>query len=137
MSHSIELAAASDEKPAMSDGSSYRSLIGGLMYLAVCTRPNIAYSIGALARHMKAPTAEHWNAAKHVLRYISGTRDMGISYRNREANIVGYADADWGRNVDSRKSTTGYVMHTLGKRGVGSPVNGTVIWAGFTARNPP
>uniref|UniRef100_A0A2N9E3J9 Reverse transcriptase Ty1/copia-type domain-containing protein n=1 Tax=Fagus sylvatica TaxID=28930 RepID=A0A2N9E3J9_FAGSY len=56
----------------------YLSAIGALMYLANCTRPDIAFSVNLLARYSSAPTLRHWNGVKHVLRYLRGTTDMEI-----------------------------------------------------------
>uniref|UniRef100_A0A2N9GX57 Reverse transcriptase Ty1/copia-type domain-containing protein n=2 Tax=Fagus sylvatica TaxID=28930 RepID=A0A2N9GX57_FAGSY len=56
----------------------YLSAIGALMYLANCTRPDIAFSVNLLARYSSAPTLRHWNGVKHVLRYLRGTTDMRI-----------------------------------------------------------
>ena len=51
----------------------YISVVGSLMYLAVTTRPDIAYAAGVLARFNSNPGSAHWQAAKHVLRYLKGT----------------------------------------------------------------
>jgi hypothetical protein len=53
----------------------YRSLVGALMYLATCTRPDIAYVVGQLSMYMAVPTVEHWMIAKRVLRYLKGTQE--------------------------------------------------------------
>ncbi|KAL6321664.1 hypothetical protein AAG906_025496 [Vitis piasezkii] len=58
----------------------YLSAIGGLIYLANCIRPNIAFSINLLARYSFAPTRRHWNGIKHILRYLCGTTSMGLFY---------------------------------------------------------
>jgi hypothetical protein len=89
----------------------YSQLIGSLMYLSVCTRPDISQAVGALARYMAAPTTTHWQAAKGVLRYIAGTPTNGITFSGLELN--GYCDADYAGDIDSRRSTTGYVF-TMG-----------------------
>ena len=89
----------------------YSQLIGSLMYLSVCTRPDISQAVGALARYMAYPTTTHWQAAKGVLRYIAGTADFGITYAGLD--LEGYCDADYAGDLDSRRSTTGYVF-TLG-----------------------
>ena len=46
----------------------YRNLVGALMYLATNTRPDISYSVGAMARFMHKPGQAHWDAAKKVIR---------------------------------------------------------------------
>ena len=89
----------------------YSQLVGSLMYLAVCTRPDIAFAVGALARFMAKPSVTHWQCAKGVLRYLKGTSTDGITYSQGESgSLLGYCDADYGGDVDSRKSTTGYVF---------------------------
>jgi hypothetical protein len=97
--------------------SEYRSLVGSLMYAAMVTRPDIAYAVQALARHLNAPGPEHWVAAKRVLRYLRGTRDLGIKYGpDGSSHVVlhGYADADWAGDPYTRRSTTGYVFMISG-----------------------
>ena len=61
----------------------YLSAIGALMYLANCTRPDIAFSVNLLARYSSAPTRRHWKDIQHILRYLSGTTDIGIFYSNK------------------------------------------------------
>ena len=61
----------------------YLSVIGALIYLANCTRPDIAFYVNLLARYSSAPTRRHWNGIKHILRYLSGTTDMGLFYSNK------------------------------------------------------
>lgn len=115
----LRLDAASGGKP---DGK-YMSLVGALMYLAMVTRPDVAYAVQALARHMQASGPEHWKAAKRVLRYLKGTMDLGIVYSGSadgQVALIGYSDADWASDRDSRRSTTGYVFHLGG---------GAISWA--------
>jgi hypothetical protein len=72
----------------------YLSVIGALMDLANQTRPNIAFTISLLARHSAAPTKRHWTGAKHILRYLNGTKDLGLFFqRNQDPTITGYTDA--------------------------------------------
>jgi transposase InsO family protein len=93
----------------------YRQLVGSLMHLSVTIRPDIAFAVGVLARHMAHPTAAHWQAAKGVLRYLVGTPKVGITFGANHAGgaapqLQGYCDADYAADIDTRKSTTGYVF---------------------------
>jgi histone deacetylase 1/2 len=88
----------------------YSTLIGSLMYLASCTRPDIAQPVGALARYMSKPTTAHWTAAKHVLRYLAGTTNYGIVFTPSNSTLDAYCDANHAGDIDTRRSTTGYVF---------------------------
>lgn len=52
------------------DTRNYREAIGSLIYLTTCTQPDITWIVNKLAQHNQNPTIEHWNAIKHVLRYL-------------------------------------------------------------------
>jgi hypothetical protein len=69
-----------DDEEIFGPDVSYLSAIGALMYLANCTRPDIAFSINLLARYSSTPTQRHWKWVKHALRYLRGTTDMGLFY---------------------------------------------------------
>jgi hypothetical protein len=58
----------------------YAEALGAVMYLAWGTRPDLAYPVQILARAMSNPGMAHWNALKHVLRYIKGTLEYSITY---------------------------------------------------------
>ena len=58
--------------------SRFAELVGGLMYLATHSRPDISHAVGALAPYMANPTLEHWAAARTVLKYLAGTARLGI-----------------------------------------------------------
>lgn len=92
----------------------YRELIGSLLYLSVCTRPDIAHSVGVLSRFMSNPTTEHWRAATGILKYLAETREFGIVFGNGELDLEGYTDADYAGDIDTRRSTTGYVFTLAG-----------------------
>ena len=59
---------------------------------------------------MSTPTVAHWNAAKGVLRYISGTANYGITFGGDDLTLRAYCDADYAGDTDTRRSTTGYVF---------------------------
>ena len=90
----------------------YISVVGSLMYLAVTTRPDIAYAAGVLARFNSNPGPSHWQAAKHVLHYLKGSMDHKIAYQPSDSPepFITYSDTDHGGNPDNGKSTGGYVV---------------------------
>lgn len=92
------------------DTYDYRGLIGSLMYIAVCTRPDIAYAVGYLSQFNESFTEIHWKAAKRVLRYLKGTLHLSLAFKRSNLDVTAYADADWGSNHVDRKSYTGYVF---------------------------
>src|SRR5579859_2376507 len=97
-----------DEAPA--DPREYASIVGGLMFAACVTRPDIMCAVGQLSQFLNNPSSKHISAAKRVLRYLQGTSSLGITYRPPPLRLQGYSDADWAGDMDTRKSTTGYVV---------------------------
>lgn len=89
----------------------YLSAVGALMYLANCTRPDIAFAVNLLARYSSEPTKRHWKGVKDIFRYIQGTKDLGLFYqKNQDLSVVGYADAGYLSDPHTSKSQTGYVF---------------------------
>ncbi|XP_031264308.1 secreted RxLR effector protein 161-like [Pistacia vera] len=93
----------------------YYNAIGSVMYSMISTRPDLAYAISLLSRFMSNPGNEHWNALKWLIRYINGTVQIGLIFCKTYASLdlVGYVDADFAGDRDSRKSITAYYF-TLG-----------------------
>ena len=89
--------------------SKYPSLVGSLLHLANCTRPDISHLVGALARHFQTAQTSHWAAALNLLRYLSGTTDLALVY-GTQSGLQGYTDADYGGDKITRRSTTGVVF---------------------------
>ena len=85
------------------------------MYLATCTHPDIAYAVHELTRFMLNYGCKHFDATKHLLRYLKGTCYRGIIYGNLDNSIPTnptlrcFANADWG-SADNRKSVSSYVV---------------------------
>lgn len=88
---------------------SYQELLGGLLYVATCTRPDITFAVGKLARFSASPTVEHARAATSVLRFLKGTAYRGLTYGGG-AGLQGYTDADFAGDLDTRRSTSGYAF---------------------------
>lgn len=88
----------------------YREAVGSLMYLAVATRPDISFAVGLASRCLDQPNENHVNAVKRILKYIKGTTNFGILFKsNVTLNLNCYSDADYAGDVDTRKSTSGFV----------------------------
>ena len=89
----------------------YQAAVGGLLYLSTKTRPDIAYAVSNVARFCAKPTNEHWTAIKRIFRYLKGTSNLGLLYRDNTSPVcTGYSDADWAGDIGDRKSTSGYMF---------------------------
>ncbi|CAI7861218.1 unnamed protein product, partial [Closterium sp. NIES-53] len=117
--HSLS-APPSDETVEPSDP--YPGLVGCVMYLMTCTRPDLAYPLSLLARYV-APGRHrkvHWDAAKRVLRYLCSTSGMGLVLGGRARVVLtGHADASWVDDLTTQRSSQGYTF-SLG--------SGSVSW---------
>ena len=109
ISLSVSQGPVNEGEQAVMNRTPYRQLVGCLLHLSNTTRPDIAFASGYLSRFMQNPGPVHWNAAKHVLRYLNGTRTTGIKYqKEQDGKLHGYSDSDFASDVDTRKSTSGY-----------------------------
>ena len=99
----------------------YATMIGSLMYAALGTRPDIAYTTNRLAQFMSRPQPEHWTAVKRIFCYLKGTKNYMLTYggQNSNADVNIYCDADWASHAD-RKSVSGYIVIIAG---------GAVAWS--------
>ena len=99
-----------DDGGELVDETFYKQIIGSLMYITI-TRPDLQFSASLLSRYMSKPTTLHLQAAKRVLRYLRGPVDYGIWYkRGGIGELAVYTDSDFAGDVDSKKSTSGYVF---------------------------
>jgi hypothetical protein len=94
----------------LSKETPYRRLTGQLLYLACTTRPDIAAAVGVLCRFNNYPRTEHWTAAKRVVKYLKSTINYKLQLKCENLQLTGFADANWASDLDSRRSTTGYVF---------------------------
>ena len=100
----------------LEDPKVYQSLVGRLIYIMNCTRPDLAFVVGFLARSMTKPTDRSFALAKHVLRYLKTTKDYGIEFEKQSTfSMFGHTDSDWSAGL----STSGYVFM----------LNGPISWA--------
>jgi hypothetical protein len=86
------------------------------MYLATCSHPDITYTVHELVQFMSNYGQQHFEAAKHLLRYLQGTRYCGIIYGNTEnltSVFTSFTDSDWGM-ADNCKSVSSYIIECGG-----------------------
>ena len=84
------------------------------MLAMIWTRPDIAQAVGVVSQYMANPGGEYWKAVKRILRYIRGTSDVALCYGGLEFTVRGYVDSNFARDVDKKKSTTGYLFTLVG-----------------------
>ena len=92
-------------------------MLGSLMYIMNCTRPDIACAICKLSRYTSNPNQTHWMSMKRVLGYLKWTQHYALHYNKYRVVIEGYSDANWITGSNDVKSTSGYVF-ILGGGGV-------------------
>ena len=95
----------------------FRELVGGLMWLAISTRPDISNAVRSVARYCSAPKAVHWKSALGILAYINGTCGFGITYQRGTTvgfSLEVFADADYASRATDRRSVSGGVIMRAG-----------------------
>ena len=92
----------------------YASTVGGLMHVIVCNCLDIGYVVDTVIRFLSNPKNEHWNAVKWIMRYLRGTSSMSLYFGCEKLELFGYTDVDMARDIDSRKSTSGYLIIFIG-----------------------
>jgi len=99
----------------------YREAVGSLMYLALATRPDIAFAISIVSHFTIRPGLEHWESVKRIFRYLKGTRELWLTYGSLPGGekLQGYADAD-GSMAEDRHAISGYAFMLGG---------GVISWA--------
>ena len=105
----------------------FQGLIGALLYLTLSTRVDIAYAVIKLSRYAINPSNIHISVLKRILRYLKATINYSItysSYNNPDNNpnnnyITGYTDSDYAGDINTSKSTNGYIFYLA---------NGPISW---------
>ncbi|XP_062102836.1 secreted RxLR effector protein 161-like [Humulus lupulus] len=88
----------------------YSNAVRSIMYLMVCTRPDLAYVISVLSKYISNLGREHWNAMKWVFRYLIKSMDVGLKFKKQDSRptIEGYSDAGYAGDRDNKNSTSAY-----------------------------
>ena len=111
-----DLSKAKNKSELHENNELYRSIVGSIMYCVQLCRPDCMYAVSKLSRYLNEPTKAHMTQAKRCLIYLYTSREQGIIYGRKVHGIIGhsiiygYADADFATDVDSRKSTTGWIF---------------------------
>ena len=91
----------------------YLRIIGSLIYIMNCARPDISYSVDKLSTYTSSLGEDHWKALVRVLRYLKYTLNYRLHYTRYLAALKGYSDANWISDTKDTKSKNEYVF-TLG-----------------------
>ena len=115
----------------------YREAVGSLLWLSLGTRPDIAYAVSQVAKFNSNPGLTHWKAVQRIFQYLYKTRDLGLQYSRHSVSDphsittaisprypsinttdalkpTGYVDSDYARDIDTRRSVTGYIFLLAG-----------------------
>lgn len=102
------------ESPDKAAVKYYQQLIGSLMYITCATHPDITMAVNSCSQFMSNPGPTHVEAAKHILRYLKGTSEVGSTCEGAvsgaENMLYCYVGADHAGDKDDRKSVGGYVL---------------------------
>lgn len=91
----------------------YSQIISSLMYIANCTRSDIAFVVNKLSRFTSNLSHHHWEVLNRVLRYLKHALTFGLHFTKYHAILKGYCDANWISNMNDFKPTSGHVF-TIG-----------------------
>jgi hypothetical protein len=120
---SKEMCPKNDEERERMKKIPFRELMGGLQFIAQCTRPDISHAVSVVSSYCSDPGVAHWTAAKRIFLYLQRTKDSKLSYRKGgNSKFSGYSDADWGNDPEPRRSFSGYVFVQSG---------GAVSWSSW------
>ena len=105
-------------KPSTEENESidvpYRQAIGALMYLMLGSRPDLSSALNKVAQYSSNFDNSHWTAVKRIIRYIKGTADLQLTLGKNDTkdsiSLSASCDADWGGDLDDRRSTSGYIF---------------------------
>jgi hypothetical protein len=104
-----DLSALSEEERSYLQTLPYHSLIGGLIYLAIGTQPDIAYAMQQLSQFLDCFAYEHWNTTIRIIKYLKGTKAIWLTLGGQNTiKLLGFTDSDWANCPTTQKSVGGY-----------------------------
>ena len=110
------------DSPLLDSPRLFREIVGSLIYVMSCTRPDISYIVSKLSQYMNNPRSAHLVAAKNVLKYLKGTINQELVYHksSKSLSLHGYCDSDYAGSED-RRSYSGYCFKL-------SPESALISW---------
>ncbi|KAM9913599.1 hypothetical protein OXX69_001437 [Metschnikowia pulcherrima] len=101
-----------DDNDAYHDPTEYRSIVGKLLYAANTVRLDISYIVSRLSRYLASPRVKDMIDAKRVLRYLKGTKSLGLVYiHGTNIDLTCYCDADFASDIETNsRSITGSII---------------------------
>ena len=87
----------------------YYKAVGSLMYVALGTHSNIAFTVQTVSHFSMKPRPTHWEAMKRIFRYLKGIMELWLLYGMSKMDLTGYADAD-GSMAKDRYAISGYAF---------------------------
>lgn len=93
----------------------YREAVGSLLYLSTGTPPDITYSVNIASRSAEIPKKEDITKIKRTMKYLNGTKDMGITYTKENKLVLqAYCDPDYVGDMETQRSTSGFLIMFVG-----------------------
>ena len=62
----------------------YASIVSSIIYVQVCTIPDIVFIVSMFGIYQSSPGMDHWRSAKKVLRYLQGMKEYLLMYRQTD-----------------------------------------------------
>ena len=117
---SLEELRKSRTQASKKSAENFQQKVGSILFIAISTRPDIAFAVSRLARHNLNPNEDHHKAANRVIHYLYATRSFGLRLGSRSQHntsietFIGSSDASFADNTEDRKSSQGYVLRLYG-----------------------
>jgi hypothetical protein len=96
---------ATDKEHILAKHLPFPQVVGSVLFTSTVSRPELAEAASVLSCFISKWNESHWKVAKHLLRYICDTTDLCLMFDGvcGKQILLGYADADWGGNMDTRR----------------------------------
>ena len=92
----------------------YTSAVGNVMYVKVCSRPDIAHAVSLECRYISNSGKRHWEARKWLLRYLKSASNVCLMYGKDSSKLIGFFDSSYDDDLDARMSTSGFAFTLVG-----------------------